>query len=239
MNESNEVSYNSHRKWNRLITATIFIIVGVLFLGRNLGWVDPDVFHYIVSWQMLLIVIGVVQLTRRNFVGGLVLVSVGGFFLIPSEYGIGDYWPVIFIIIGIGILLKFTHPHSHPRWHHRRSLKSAETNDGFVEADVSFGSSRHIALDPVFRGADLDISFGNIALDLRKTQLEQEETYIDIDCSFGGIELFIPSTWNVLIQVDNSFGGVNDKRHFVHAIDYDHKLIIRGEISFGGLEIKS
>ncbi|MDL2256230.1 cell wall-active antibiotics response protein [Parabacteroides sp. OttesenSCG-928-K15] len=232
-------NHQAHKKWGAITTALIFIVVGILFLGRNLGWVSDEVFHEIVSWQMLLIVIGIVQLIRRNIVGGLVLVFIGGFFLIPSDYGLGAYWPVILIIIGIAMLFKFLTSRSLGKWSQGPTVRTTDSEDGFVEADVSFGASQHIVLEPVFRGAHLDASFGNILLDLRKTNLDEEETYIDIDCSFGGIEVYLPSTWNVIVNVNNNFGGIHDKRRVGYEIDNRHKLIFRGEISFGGLELKS
>lgn len=59
----------SHSKLNTVVTAAVFIIVGLLFLGRNFGVIDSDLFDILVSWQMLLIVVGVVNLIKRHFSG--------------------------------------------------------------------------------------------------------------------------------------------------------------------------
>ncbi len=234
-------AFHVHRSWhsklNNIVTAAVFIIVGLLFLGRNLGYVNEELFHTIVSWQMLLIVIGVVQLIKRHFLGGLILISVGTYFLIPSAYGLGTYWPVFLIVIGIGILFKKRNGRCHSN--KRVKEETISNGDGFVKSDVSFGSSKHIVLDPVFKGADLDVSFGAITLDLRRTRLEQEVTYIEVDTSFSGIELYIPSDWNVIIEAETTMGGIEDKRYVSSQIDESHKIIIRGDISFSGLEIKS
>ena len=56
----------SHSKLNTVVTAAVFIIVGLLFLGRNFGVIDSDLFDILVSWQMLLIVVGVVNDGHRN-----------------------------------------------------------------------------------------------------------------------------------------------------------------------------
>ena len=40
------------------------------------------------------------------------------------------------------------------------------------------------------------------------------------------------------MKADNSFGGCTDHRWISQGIDYEHKLIVRGDISFSGIEIK-
>lgn len=235
--------HHQFRKLNTIATSLAFIVVGILFLGRNLGWVDTDLFYTIVSWQMLLIYIGVFQLIKRNVIGGLIMIAVGSYFLLPSEFGLGVYWPVLLIVIGIGILFKLNKRSSNWGWSHKRlgnnRPDSAATENGYVNADINFGGTKHIVLDPVFKGANIDVSFGSMALDLRRTSLEKQETYIDLDCNFGGIEIYIPSNWNVILRTDNSFGAIEDKRFLANEIDYEHELIIRGDVNFGGVEIKS
>jgi len=189
---------------------------------------------------MLLIVIGIVQLLKRNLMAGLILIAIGSYFLLPASYGLGTYWPVLLILIGIGILFKLgkrKDSHSHHIDHYMES--TVKGNDGYVKSDVSFGGAKHIVLDPVFKGADLDISFGSIVLDLRRTKLEDEITYIDVDASFGGIEIFAPSDWNILVEAGTTLSGVQDKRLLSPQIDQSHKVIIRGSLTFSGVEIKS
>ena len=229
-----------HRKLNIIVTASVFIIVGILFLGRNMGFVSDYLFHILVSWQMLLVVIGLVQLIKRNFIGGLILIAVGTYFLLPVEYGLGTYWPILLIVIGIGILFRLTKKDRcfHDFKNHAREETVSE-GDGFVKSDVTFGGVKHIVLEPVFKGADLDVTFGSITLDLRKTTLESEYTYIRVDVSFGGVELFVPNNWNIIVEADTTLAGIEEKRFVSSQIDESHKLVIRGDITFGGLEIKS
>ncbi|MDR0891121.1 MAG: cell wall-active antibiotics response protein [Mediterranea sp.] len=234
-----------YRKLDTLATALVFILVGLLFLGRNLGWVNDELFHAIVSWQTLLIVIGVVQLIKRHFWGGLILIVVGGYFLLPVPYGLSTYWPVVLIVVGLFILSHLWRGkgwHDHRHCHHQFDAERKEettTQDGFVRSDVAFGTSKHIVLDPVFRGAALNVSFGSILLDLRRTQLVEQTTYINADASFAGIEIYVPSDWDVKSEVHNTLSGVDDKRYPSPQTDHEHQLVIRGNLSFSGIEIKN
>ena len=61
--------HSGHNRLNTVATAAVFIIVGLLFLGRNFGIIDSYLFHILVSWQMLLVVVGIVNLIKRHFFG--------------------------------------------------------------------------------------------------------------------------------------------------------------------------
>ncbi len=242
MNAHHYSNHDWNRKVNIVTTALVFIAVGVLFIARNMGAIDYSLFHTLVSWQMLLVVIGAAQLIKRNIIGGLVLIGVGSYFLFPTMLGFREFWPLLLIAIGIGILFKLLKPTGSWPWEKRTSSNLKEntlTDNGFINSDVNFSGSKHIVLDPVFRGADLDCNFGSIVLDLRRTTLENESTYINIDCNFGGVGIYVPTDWNVIIEVKCAFGGIDDKRLLSQEINYTHKLILQGNMHFSGLEIKN
>lgn len=57
--------------WGQFITALIALAVGVLFLGRNLGWFDIDTrLFWNLLWPVILILIGFNLLRGRAFGGG-------------------------------------------------------------------------------------------------------------------------------------------------------------------------
>ncbi|MDR0962391.1 MAG: cell wall-active antibiotics response protein [Mediterranea sp.] len=239
-------AYFKHRNWYRkldiLVTSLVLIVVGLLFLARNLNLINNTLFHALVSWQMLLIVIGVVQLIKQHYVWGLILIAAGGYFILPFQFSFSIYWPVVLIIIGIALLFRLWRPDKKRcdgQWGDSEYYKeSSSSEDGFVRMDVRFGESKQMVFDPVFRGADLDVSFGSIVLDLRRTTLEAGQTYIDVNATFSGVEIYVPLHWYVVIEVNTSLSGVDDKRIEVSDTDRTHQLIIRGNLSFSGVDIK-
>lgn len=244
-------AYHVHRGWHSkmyvIVSALVLIVVGVLYLGRNLGFVDEHTFHLIVSWQMGLIVAGVVHLIRGKVFGGSFLVLFSAYMLLCKEYDpANQFWPVWFIILGIGILLKLLFRRKRGMFDRRMYERSGRVReevvtgaDGFVTSDVSFGGVKHIVLDPVFKGADLNVSFGSIVLDLRRTRLEDQYTYIMVDASFSGIELYLPNDWNVIVEAGSTLGGIEDNRFVSSQVDESHKLVIRGDVTFSGISIKN
>ncbi|MCC8154526.1 MAG: cell wall-active antibiotics response protein [Tannerellaceae bacterium] len=242
----NNLKTSWHHKLDAVATAFVFIAIGIPLIARNIGIIDYSVFNFLVSWKMLLIVIGIVQLMKQKLVAGAILLTIGFYFIVPAfpwwpGRAIITFWPVVFI--GTGLITLFGKKNNNPfrkKWKKGESKSISQSEDGFVTAEVTFGSTHQIVLfDPVFKGAYLCASFAKVTLDLRKTRLEQPETIIEVECSFGGIELLVPSDWNVIIEAESAFSGYQDKRYKEHDVpDAEHKLIIRGELAFSGLEIK-
>ena len=121
-------NYSHRQKHSGSLLAWILIIVGiVLILGRagwnislpGLGaivhWIGQfvgDVFHFItrIGWPALLVIAGIILLTGRRLIGGLLLFLVllfilPNFIIIPGILLI-IFFPLILIIVGIVILTK-------------------------------------------------------------------------------------------------------------------------------------
>jgi predicted membrane protein len=241
-----------HYRFGTIITSAVLIAAGGLFLAHNFGYIEDGLFHRLVSWKTLLIVLGTINLVKGHVFWGGVFILTGVCFMVPQEVGVRQFWPLLLIVGGVMLLFRLNRPFAPPlmsvhrrcrrrffRAHEANHLESSTVEDGYVRSEVVFGAARHIVLDPVFRGAHLDVSFGNIVLDLMRTQLEGEETFVQLDNSFGGVELYVPSSWNVILEVESIFGSCVDHRFGSPEVDAGHKLIIRGEVMFGGLEIKS
>lgn len=113
-----------------------------------------------------------------------------------------------------------------------------DTENGFLRSNNVFGAARHVVLDEIFKGASIRTSFGGTTIDLRHTRLAPGETYIDLECSCGGVEIFVPADWKVVITCNAFFGGCEDKRWQGANTNRECTLVIRGNVSFGGLEIK-
>ena len=241
-------STSCRNRMNTLIMGLILIAVGVLILLRNLGAIEPELYRVLFSWQMLLIVLGGIwAIYLRHLVSGILLAGVGAFFMIPLLTPAGSgwtatYWPFIFILLGIVVLIHLFRPsrggkiHRHGNDCWRNTV--AESKDGFIEVNNSFGAVRHIILDPVFRGARIRTTCSGTILDLKRTTLTEGETYIDVDMTLSGLELHVPEDWTVVVeQLSIMLAGVDEKRYYTAAVDSSRKLILRGNITLSGIEI--
>ena len=98
----------------KLLVASLFILSGILLFARNMGWITAELFSIIVSWYSLFIIMGIYSMIRRHFVGGIILVLVGVYFLLGSlswlpENSQAMVWPLALIIAGVLFLFKSGH----------------------------------------------------------------------------------------------------------------------------------
>lgn len=162
---------------------------------------------------------------------------------------------VAIIIFGIWIILRgffkkktFCFDNHHRCYtdkdgNHEFSAKFGEMNmnsdkEGHIDYQFSFSGSEQIFLEPVFRGGNIKTVFGGLKLDLRKAVLEEGTTILNIDASFGGVELVIPEDWNVDIRSQCFCGGFDDKRINRCIQDRSKCLIINVKCFFGGGDIR-
>lgn len=222
------------------ITVAILLIVGgIVYLLRNLGLIQSVWMERFISWQGLLILIGAAALLKRHYLGGVILLFLGSYFLFPEWNAlIADqlhtYWPLLLVAVGLRLLVK--------RKEEVLRGDSNQTNveDGFVRSATSFTTVQQIVLDKTFKGADISISMGNIILDLRKTSLEKPVTVIRVHSTCANVIIHTPEDWIVRTDVQLLFSGNRDLRtHLNGSCDQAHTLLIQGRLSFAGLEIRN
>lgn len=263
----NDMKNSLRTGYSKGLGVGIFLmLLGIAFLGFNFGFIPSNLRPIILSWPMLLIVIGIAHYFRRRIVSATILVLVGGFFLLPrfiEAYpayfpGIQTdfthvYWPLLLIVAGILIISgrifgsrwgfsewnQHTYHHHHHRYNrYDNASKWASTDQGFSKNSI-FGSGDHIVLDPEFKGGELNAVFGGITLDLRRTNLPEGETVLELNAVFGGITIYVPQNWFVETHLDTIFGGFQDNRITVEPVDKSRKLVITGSCVFGGGELRN
>ncbi|MDR3266976.1 MAG: LiaF-related protein [Tannerella sp.] len=116
---------------NKLIFGGLVITVGIVLFGLNFGFIPKLLKPILFSWQMLIILLGIVELFRTRFFRGIILLLVGGFFLIPNFYKaipeyfawasedfVRIYWPLLLIAGGIILIIYWLLPEKYKRYHH-------------------------------------------------------------------------------------------------------------------------
>ena len=90
----------------------LIIVVGLAVLLHQLNMFSYQLDDIIISWQMLLIVIGLYNLIfRQSMVAGYVLIAIGVFFLLPEIFTLPDhfgrnFWPFLLILLGLFIIFR-------------------------------------------------------------------------------------------------------------------------------------
>ena len=243
-------SHKSSFRFGIMLGVLLILISGVLF-GINMGYI-PETFKQVLwSWQMLLILIGIMSLCRRNILFGLFMKLAGCLLLIPKLSVVFPnvfpdnlnqlYIPLLLSMAGIIILVKAFYKRKRGDKHGQcwnRHTSKQSINGDFSKVNT-FGKGEYIVLEPEFQGGSIKTTFGATEVDLRKTSLPEGDTYLDITTVFGGVVLFIPNEWKVITQIEVVFSGIEDKRRASASIDESKRLILAGSCVFGGCVIQN
>ncbi|MEM9834621.1 MAG: DUF5668 domain-containing protein [Bacteroidota bacterium] len=224
---------------SRLIIGLLFLVLGVYFLLNNFNLIPFAIPWYVVSWQTLLIVIGLLIIaTSDKKSGGIVLVAIGSLFLISDIFYISiwdiiyRFWPLALVLIGVSLLV-------------RRNQEKKRLGDTtpleVIDESAILGSNENVVTSDYFRGGRITSIFGNNEINLSNCRLADGVQVIDVFVLFGNVEIVVPSEWNVKVSVSPILGGFEDQRRFhqTYSPEATQQVIIRGQIIAGGGEIRN
>lgn len=248
-----------------LQVALLLIIIGVAWLGFNVGWFPAEYRPLVISVPMFLALVGLGNCIRGRFVSGTVLLLLGGFIMIPllqdvfPGAGIPDisfrtYWPVLLIVAGlwavVGMLCKgrccCKHIH-HPGSRCCGSGKDEPDQDvspemaDRIEKDVAFNSSRQIILSSDFSGGEANVAFGEMILDMSRVASLNADNRLELNVFFGSAVIYVPSGWDINIVKSETFAGtIEDARHSRRDPQADAPVLkLKCAVAFGNIVIRN
>ena len=226
------------KKLGNVLWGLVFIAIGIIVGGNALGITNINIF-FNGWWTMFIIIpcfIGMIKEDDKtgNFIGLLI-----GVLLLLACQNIINFdliWklalPTILIIIGLSIIFKDTVGGKINSEIKKLNEKRNDENTycaTFAGQNVNFDGEH-------FTGADLTAVFGGVKCDLRNAIIDSD-VVINASCTFGGIEIYVPSDVKIKIKSTPIFGGVSNKANNKSSED-SHTIYINGTAVFGGVEIK-
>ncbi len=231
------------RKRNGNWGGIVLIVVGVFLL---LGRMNLAIPAWAKSWQMLLIIIGVLVGAKHKFRGGgwVIMIIVGAIFMVRDfatlPFNSSQFvWPALLIALGIFMLFKKSCEYKGQG--HKFKVQEGTSNEDTVNSIVVFSGESKIILSKNFKGGKITAVFGGSDINLMQADFNGT-VEIDVQAVFGGTEIVVPSNWTVRGDISPIFGGVEDNRplELMKANSSPEKiLVLKGTCVFGGIEIKS
>jgi predicted membrane protein len=240
----------------RIVIGLLIIAAGILLLLKSLGFgSDYNVGDF---WPVILIVIGLGKILQpkeyRQLYWGFIITAVGTLFLLNNlgyiRFWFNDLWPILLILVGIEILRcgVFKHKirwgyctiHKHGK-HHFKSWKafsdSNNVDNDYVDISVLLGGGDYKFTNKQLKGGSVSAILGGCDLDLRNADMEKEEMVLEASTIMGGIDLWVPGHWQVIMQGSPILGALEDNT--TKPENPAKKLIIKGSTVMGAVEVNN
>ncbi|MBL7717676.1 MAG: hypothetical protein JNL72_02470 [Flavipsychrobacter sp.] len=237
--------YRRSRNKDKTVFGLIIIGVGVILALKVMGIIP---FRLILtSWPLLLIGLGIFLGVRNRFStpGPWVLLCIGVANLIPRDLEIYNgttardlLAPAILITVGAFIAFR---SRKKKYFTDKDRLGTITNNDAVLNVDVTFGGRKEIITSKDFKGGSVSATFAGAEVNLIQADSLTQPIVLDIRVAFGGVELIVPSHWEVQNNITPAFGSVEDHRvmRTPNAGEERKILSLKGSCTFGSIEIKS
>ncbi len=215
----------------------IICILGAILIFSNLF----GIINFTVSlWKIVgtliclsIIIDGIKERSFYAFLFGLAII----FYLFKKELGFQStsFW---LLMVGTWLLAFGLSSLFHPKKKHIEI--NIDTDDieyssaSAINITSSFGEKTQYIQTNDLQYVTIDSKFSGLKIYFDQANINNQAT-LEIDGRFTGIELYIPSNWNVQSQVKAFFGGIEEKGR-PKSNGYP-VLNIQGHLTFGGIEI--
>lgn len=190
-------------------------------------------------WALFIIVPCFINIFNdRRKAGAIIGCGIGILLLLAARSIIpwNDIWKYMLCLVAVvwGLtLLFFSNKKSSDRRHSSEQAAPVVLDDNI---EVNFGKQEYSYDGQPFEGADVHVSFGFVGLDLRDADI-RDGAVINVDCSFGGIQIRLPKGVCINNRIDTTLAGV-DCDCCTQPTDGAKTLYLKGHCNFGGIEIK-
>jgi predicted membrane protein len=228
----------------RLILGLAIALFGLVLVMDRLNLVIAD--QVLRWWPAVIVAVGALMFQQSRQVGGGangIVVMIIGAWLLLNSLGIVRlrfwelFWPMV--LIGIGTVLVMQ------AMRRRTRDKSGSDSDDTLNIFAVMAGVKRSSLSTRFRGGEVTAVMGGYQIDLRQAVIPPgEEATLEIFTLMGGGEIFVPTSWTVATPIMPIMGGIDDKRipALPGGVDSGKpapRLVLRGLLLMGGIEIKS
>jgi hypothetical protein len=263
-NENDSNSVNQSENWEnaqkrgKILGGLAVLAAGGLLLARELGY---DLAWWLFTWKFWIIIIGVVIGVKHNFrrIFWIFPVLVGSVYLLVDFYpGLVNraiLWPVVLMVFGVLMVFRAFRPRKHnycrndSKRHFRKSDWTQDSDmkvvtgppleDSTFEVVSVLGGVNKKVVTKYLRFGEITAVMAGVELNFLSAEI-QSTAHIEVNAVMGGIQIILPSNWDIKSEINCVMGGVDDKRHFRPAEGEDKKLLIlEGNVFMGGIEINN
>lgn len=222
----------------QLVFGLIVLAVGVILMLDNMDLLYAE--DYLRWWPALVMFYGAARLLdpQANRFWSLFWIAAGGVLLLDRldiiEFTVRDWWPIVLIAVGGSVL-----------WGSMRKTPGqtailtgdeGSSDDSTINLTAVMGGFERRNNSRDFRGGKITTIMGGCELDLRQADIRESAT-LEVFAIWGGISLKVPEAWSVRLEGMPIMGGFSDETRPIAGAT--KRLVIRGSVIMGGVEIKN
>jgi hypothetical protein len=240
----------------------ILVSVGAGLLAREFGLLPPQV-RILDFWPLFVVLIGISVLLRASGVTSrflaLAFIATGGV-LLAGNLGLLGFsatrlWPVLLVLLGLAALFRSRRgpewPEPEPAPHFGSEPMPADDSmlddpdldqltdqDRLIRQYTCAGAQLRIE-SQAWKGGEIGVTAGGVELDLRQARLDPEGALLVLRVLMGGVEIRVPDTWQVQLDVTPLFGGADDSTRSTQGASSAPRLRIVGNVTLGGVNVQN
>lgn len=256
----------AHQHRPALWPGLLLVTVGAGLMARELGFLPAHV-RLLDFWPLVVVILGVSVLLRAGGIVGalLALAFIGtGVVLLAGNLGfvtasVTRFWPALLVLFGLWTLFRNGQSHEGPEPEPQHDfaddlppdddapseehanphkLRQATDDDRLVRQYTLSGAELRIE-SQAWKGGELGVTAGGVELDLRHARLAPEGAVLHLRVLMGGVELRVPDTWNVQLDVIPFLGGADDSTRTTQGVSSAPRLRVIGNVTLGGVNISN
>ncbi|MBS1616757.1 MAG: hypothetical protein JST06_11645 [Bacteroidetes bacterium] len=239
-------SCNGNNRAGRTIFGIAILLIGIVFLLQSVFPNFPGP-HF--GWPLIVIIIGLLIGIKHRFRNHswwfLILIGLAYSFPFTLPNGVSSLrilWPVVLLAGGLAIIFsKKSFPRPLPSEWERKAEPVVTEDADTLRVDAMFGGRKEVVTSRNFKGGIVRATFSGVELNLSAAEGGAAPMVLDLQVTFGGVELIVPSHWDIQNEIQATLGSIEDSRK-VRTQDsgaVTRLLVLRGSCSFGSVEIKS
>lgn len=228
-------------KRQRWFWGVFFLLCGLLLIASKVGWLGGSLGFWSIIFTVFFIAGLVEGLVHFNI--PVIVFSVAFLLIVyAKQLGITQLVPwtilgaAVFISVGLSLLF-------HARFIHLNHLRLATPSSGKassaqVKIDAKMVSTIRYVRSENFKEAAITASMASLKVYFDDTLIKGDSAVINIHGSLSGIELYVPKTWDIIVQVEPVLSGIEEKGGGVTVAETARpRVYLKGDLNLSGLEI--
>ena len=238
-----KMSWDAGRKGTLGMAVWVLLTGGLLLASNILGW---GITLWGALWPTALLVFGLFGLWPKFSFLRAGIALLGGYFTLNNigiaSFGLdrGILLPLLLVLFGLSLLADAFKKKKKGGFHFVSNGRSKEkssfaTADDKFECSVSFGERDQAVILPELSYGKIQVSFGELDIDLTGCESFADRCTVDVSCSFGEVRIKVPRDVKVELKASASLGSVEVEGDPDR--DARQKLTVTGSVSFGEITV--